>query len=747
MGWSAFQQLCHSILREVLGQTVQAFLDNNDAGRDGAFVGRWAAAGGVTYEGNFVLQCKHTSRGEHNLVLSDLSDELPKVEKLVREGRCDIYVLLTNAGVSGSAEESIGDALRAVGVKHSLVLGRTWLEQQISENSRLRRLVPGLYGLGDLTQILDARAYQQASAVLDAMRTDLAKLVLTSAYEAAATALARHGFVLLLGAPATGKTTLAAQLALGAVDDFDAAVVKLDTIAELKDRWNPNERQLFWLDDAFGPTQFDRTLARDWVLAISRVDAAIASKSMFVLTSRDYVFKAARPHLKASAFPLLDESQVVIDVSALRVGERQQILYNHLRHGAQPNAFLLALTSHLEAAAKHPGFTPELARRLADPFFTRRLAPRSSDGVDDFFSHPSEFLRDVMVDLDEHARAALGLIFINRNWLPSPIKPSPREQDLLDRLGSSLGQVTQALESLKGSMVQLVTKDGEHGWVFSHPTMVDAYSRLLESSELLHHLVAGSPLEGLLVEITCGDVNLEGAIVVPPELYAEVLSRLHEAADHDQSLRRLRTTFLSSRCDRAFLAMWLDEDPTRMARFTEPGLMLEAVPENDLAGRLNEFGLLPETIRARFAGRLIDLCITGEDPAVLWEASLRSILTDDEDKKLRERIRTEQLTQPRELLRTATEWWDGSDEDAPPESAVEQLRTLVYSLPREFPEDDFVASAAKRLDQLLDEWVGEQAWRYDDDDDRPYPERQVTSAPVSSDANRSVFDDLAQDRS
>lgn len=39
LGWNSFQQLCLTITREVLGQTVQSFLGSNDAGRDGAFAG------------------------------------------------------------------------------------------------------------------------------------------------------------------------------------------------------------------------------------------------------------------------------------------------------------------------------------------------------------------------------------------------------------------------------------------------------------------------------------------------------------------------------------------------------------------------------------------------------------------------------------------------------------------------------------------------------------------------------------
>ena len=56
-----------------------------------------------------------------------------------------------------------------------------------------------------------------------------------------------------------------------------------------------------------------------------------------------------------------------------------------------------------------------------------------------------------MEGLDADGRAALGLIFVNRDWLPSPVTLSPRDEDLLSRLGSTLGGVTAALDALRGA--------------------------------------------------------------------------------------------------------------------------------------------------------------------------------------------------------------------------------------------------------------------------------------------------------
>ncbi|MFD8970670.1 restriction endonuclease [Streptomyces sp. NPDC059568] len=130
LGWRAFQDLCAAVLREVWGQSVQAFADSNDGGRDGAFYGTWQPPDepGCVREllpGPFVLQCKHTKKADATLAPSELKDEFAKVRALVGRGVCATYVLLTNARVSGQSEEEIRRRLRACGVAYPLGLVRS----------------------------------------------------------------------------------------------------------------------------------------------------------------------------------------------------------------------------------------------------------------------------------------------------------------------------------------------------------------------------------------------------------------------------------------------------------------------------------------------------------------------------------------------------------------------------------------------------------------------------------------------
>jgi hypothetical protein len=176
-----------------------------------------------------------------------LADEVAKVGRLHTRGMCDSYLLLTNLAVTGRTDEWLRTQLRSLGVQHCLILDGRWISQQISQRPDLRRYVPRIYGLGDLGQILDDRRLRQARVLLSRLEADLATFVPTTAYRRAADAIAHHGFVLLLGEPACGKSTIAATLAMAALDNWQCGVRRVDSAEELVASWNPDEpSQLFW---------------------------------------------------------------------------------------------------------------------------------------------------------------------------------------------------------------------------------------------------------------------------------------------------------------------------------------------------------------------------------------------------------------------------------------------------------------------------------------------------------------------
>jgi hypothetical protein len=73
--------------------------------------------------GSFVVQRKHFSKANSSFKTSDLTNELPKLKKLVEKGRCDNYMLMTNATLSGRTGEALHSAVREVGAKAFLPFG------------------------------------------------------------------------------------------------------------------------------------------------------------------------------------------------------------------------------------------------------------------------------------------------------------------------------------------------------------------------------------------------------------------------------------------------------------------------------------------------------------------------------------------------------------------------------------------------------------------------------------------------
>lgn len=265
LGWKAFQNLCSTIVSEIFGQTIQCFFDSQDGGRDGAFNGNWESSSGEIFTGTFTVQCKHTTKYDSLIKLSDLAEELEKAKRLAQKGLADNYFLFSNAKLTGVNDERIRSEFEKIpGIKKCTVFGGERISQIIREHKRLRMLVPRIYGLGDLSHILDERAYQQAREILSSLGDDLNKFIITEAYRQSTKALVEHGFVILLGEPMCGKSTIAAALSMGALDQWGCSTIKVRDADDFVSHFNPNEKQLFWVDDAFGPTQIDWTSAINW---------------------------------------------------------------------------------------------------------------------------------------------------------------------------------------------------------------------------------------------------------------------------------------------------------------------------------------------------------------------------------------------------------------------------------------------------------------------------------------------------
>lgn len=741
LGWKAFEDLVGCVLSRVLGQTAQVFAEGPDGGRDGAFRGKWSPDGKSSLSGNFVIQCKHTTVASSAIKLSSLEDDFLKAGRLVTNGECDIYILITNHALSASKASQIAARLRNVGVKEPMVYGAEWINSRISQEPVLRRLVPRLYGLGDLSQVITNQAYQQARAVLDGLLPDLKCFVPTEAYRRSAHALAEDNFVLLLGEPASGKTMIANLLAISAADQWNLQTLMLTSPHDFDNLWNPEDPgQFIWVDDAFGATQYDQNRVREWNHRLPKLKAAIHSGAKVVFTSRDYVFNAAKLDLKLSAFDLFEEARVTIRVEELSEIERRMILYNHLKEGSQPKRFLKSIIPYLNSAAAVPRFLPEVARRLGSPKFTKNLSLNEATVVG-FFENPMQVLEEVIQGLGAPERTALGLVFINGGRINAPISHDSSVVTFCESMGTTVGDVKSAFASLDDSLLARNMANDETFWRFRHPTIGDAFASVISRNpELIEVYLRGVRTERLMHEVTCGDMGIEGVkIVVPQSKFDGVIARLR-TYKADSSLYYFQDpvqSFLATRCSDNFLSAWFHDpkdikdlvaDISRLSAYSDPLKLLR---------RIEAAGLLPPDVRLTAAAQIKSVSRRTRSLEFNRHDIIGGLLTNAESIILYSEIVNDTLSSTRSLIEEIRLGWDGESD---PEDCFYELRKTLNTIAAGDLEDEaylaevFQTEICEEIEKMENERTATVESEELDAKDSVQP------AGVAA---RSIFDDLA----
>ncbi|MDO9004779.1 MAG: hypothetical protein Q7V20_15130 [Aquabacterium sp.] len=563
LGWKAFQDLCEQVLKEELKCTVAVYREAQDGGQDAVFQLSRPSA----FENVGTAQCKFSSKGDQRLRASDITDELAHVEQLVAKGMASVYYFITSMGIDADVAYQIRTKLCALGVVTPVIVGKEWLLLKIKGSARLRALVPRVYGLGDLSTIIDERCAAQTHALLGDHRKALSVYVPTESHLAAVDILSKHKIVLLLGAPATGKTTLAAILATMAVDKGDLQVFKCDGPLELRQHWNPHEpKRLYWVDDAFGANLLMSDYVNAWMEFMPKLKVALEQGCHFILTSRTHIWNEAHPRIGSRNHTLLATRAAVVDVGKLSSSEREQILYNHLKAGTQPPFWKALISDHLPLLAQEERLLPELARRLADKDFTGHIR-RLPEDLLRFVAQPQKFLVQTFEELSDEKRAALTLVFLAKSKLPVHLLPVSDAELVAENYGVTKAAITESLRQLDGSLV-VRRKDGDKEyWAFWHPTFADAISEILSKRpDLVDVYVRGVRIETLLSEVVCeGASYVRDAVMVPVNGAEKLVDRLLETPDEPEANERL-FAFLNRRVPQSVLKSVLERDASIAGR-------------------------------------------------------------------------------------------------------------------------------------------------------------------------------------
>ncbi|MES2340948.1 MAG: hypothetical protein V4597_04675 [Pseudomonadota bacterium] len=508
---------------DLLETTLVVFGKARDLGSDGQ---ESLFTVGTEASGRPVVQAKHTSRFEP-LTASGFAGELEKLPGLAAQG-FGAYLLITNHQISGDTAATLAKQALAAGFATFEIHGRDQLERRIRGSATLRAMVPRLYGIGDLSQILEGRLIDQTEVLLAAAKPDLERFVATDAYRASVRALTDEGVIVLLGAPAAGKSTIAKALSVAAIDTFGATPLMLPSLERLEQHWNPREpARLYWVDDLFGATQARPMAIDDFNRLTPILNAALAQGCRFVFTSRTYIWRSVRAQLKLSATPQLDRAIVEIKVEDYSPRDRAQILYNHVKQGDQSPAWRKRFKQWAPRVAEHPQFSPEVARRFGLAAFAGHLDP-TLHAIDTFVSNPGKYLEEVIGGLPSAAQAALALILMSGGAVPISATRDELNALVCEAYGVSPTEVVREMKALEDAFTTRGVEDEEPVWRFRHPTIGEAVATVAAGSPaLLDVYLKGASVRRILEEAVCAGVEIEGAIIeIGASRYDALITRL-----------------------------------------------------------------------------------------------------------------------------------------------------------------------------------------------------------------------------
>ncbi len=704
LGWKAFQDLCAQVCEAILGIPVEVYREAQDGGQDAVFTRKGKPAKDTMLPAT--IQCKFTNKAGQRLKPSDLKIEEDHLLTLRDQGQINTYIFMTNMGVDAPVAVSIKTKLRTLGVIHPHVYGREYLTRVIRSSSRLRALVPRIYGLGDLSTILDERQAAQTKALLGHLLPTLAVYVPTKPHRDAVALLDKHGIVLLLGDPATGKSTLAAILAATACEHAGRSVYKLDGPEGLLENWNPHEpKGFYWIDDAFGPNQLREDFVDRWISVMPKIQTAVAQGNQFILTSRRHIYEAAKPKLGSRNHPLFRDEHAIINVGSLTHDERRQILYNHIKFGNQPAWWKSYLKkSVLELLAAEWRLLPEYARRLADPAFTTRVS-MNAEGLLNFIKNPKAHLVQTIEELSKPHRAALTLVFLHRGHMPATA-PAPEMQRLVMRHFSvDAEELGNAITQLSGSFLTQTTDNESPNWIYQHPTIADALSASLGKTAGLTELyLQGTKPETLVAEVACsGMTQLPDAIIVPSAFDDLLVERLAELPN-ERSLNRQLFSFLDTRASKEFLTKFVDRHPNMIARSAQLSEKLLYDPTICVRARAYSLGLLSSELREESEAFLTSALLQNADTSFLDNDEILALIRPTKLLRLTHSIRNQILSEFPQIVEGVVE---DADLDIAPESNFEDVQTILEDLKEFFTDDmsvaDLVEEAASSIDDGIEE--------------------------------------------
>jgi hypothetical protein len=422
--WREFERLAAFYLKEKVGEGLSVFGGSRDSGRDATFHGtaNEFPSKSRPYAGDWIFQVKHrttrgaTTRKVERELLRSLQKELHKVFE--RHGFCcDNYVYITNINASNQFRDEATEVFTAFcnqrdlrGITFSVIEYKD-LEIFLSKSPSTRYRFPSLLTYTDLEKVFLEKEETKNKGYLKFAYDNITRFVSTDHYLEAVHRIRNNNFLMLVGNPKSGKTSIVDAISLcfleeGAYKPY--FIRNTDEFFTITSYVPASEGAIFICDDIFGKHELDQIRLRDWTDYFQSVMGLIAPNNKFVFTTRQYIYEefANKSGLRAFFPDEDDPTRYVIKLSKLSKEEREQILEKHLAFSDLSTEVIeLALQMRQEILTCED-FSPEVIRSLVSLLAKTEVA-EVPQVIARHIAHPNQYLYDFFNNIRAEKRLLL----------------------------------------------------------------------------------------------------------------------------------------------------------------------------------------------------------------------------------------------------------------------------------------------------------------------------------------------------
>ncbi len=356
-----FEQLSRDLLKAGIGIEFEIFKTGRDQGIDLRY--------SKSKSNEVVAQCKHYANSSISSLKANLkNDEINKIIKLSPQR----YLLITSLGMTPGNKNQISEILGKYLLSFSDIVTRETLNGWLGDYPDIEKRHIKLWATTSvvLERIIHSGIFNYTSTQTDLLEEKLSYYVKNPSFDVALEILSKQGFCIIAGIPGIGKTTLAEMLLIDYMNRGYEPIRITADIDEAFKTYNPTKRQAFYYDDFLGQTGLDTKLNKneDQRIADFCRLCAKGNRSVFIMTTREYILNQAKSTYEKLERSGLDVNKCVIDMSSYALLDRARILYNHLYFRGMPPEYIAAVMkdqSYLRIV-KHKSFNPRVIEWMTD---------------------------------------------------------------------------------------------------------------------------------------------------------------------------------------------------------------------------------------------------------------------------------------------------------------------------------------------------------------------------------------------